>query len=95
VLKWHDPRLMHYPASVATTWQTSFAQLQPPARALLERLAWLAPDPIPESLLEVPIPDLATDEGDPTEASPNWRPTPSSPAPRSAGVQRASAWSRR
>lgn len=68
VLKWHDPRLMHYPASVATTWQTSFAQLQPPARALLERLAWLAPDPIPESLLETPIPDLATDEGDPTEA---------------------------
>ena len=68
VLKWHDPRLMHYPASVATTWQTSFAQLQPPARALLERLAWLAPDPIPESLLETPIPDLAMDEGDPTEA---------------------------
>lgn len=68
VLKWHDPRLMHYPASVATTWQTSFAQLQPPARALLERLAWLAPDPIPESLLEVPVPDLPTDEGDSAEA---------------------------
>lgn len=68
VLEWHDPRLMHYPASVATTWQTSFAQLQPPTRALLERLAWLAPDPIPESLLEVPVPDLPMDEGDPTEA---------------------------
>lgn len=68
VLKWHDPRLMHYPTSVATTWQTSFAQLQQPARALLERLAWLAPDPIPESLLEVPVPGLPADEDDPAEA---------------------------
>ncbi len=68
VLKWHDPRLMHYPTSVATTWQTSFAQLQQPARALLERLAWLAPDPIPESLLEVQIPGLPADQGEPAEA---------------------------
>ena len=27
VLRWHDPRLMQYPASVAVTWETTFAQL--------------------------------------------------------------------
>jgi len=54
VIEWHDQRLMKYPRSVAVTWQTSFDQLSEPARRLLERLAWLAPDPIPESLLDVP-----------------------------------------
>jgi len=61
VLAWYDPRLMQYPCSVAVTWQTSFAQLGAPARHLLERLAWLSPAPIPESLLEVPIPDVETE----------------------------------
>jgi len=56
VLGWYDPRLMQYHASVAITWQTSFDQLTPPARRLLQRLAWLAPDPIPTTLLDVPIP---------------------------------------
>ena len=57
VLDWFDPRLMQYPGSVAITWQTSFARLGEPARRLLQRLAWLAPEPIPESLLEVALPD--------------------------------------
>ncbi len=56
VLGWYDPRLMQYPRSVAITWQTSFDQLQPAARRLLQRLAWLAPAPIPVTLLDVPIP---------------------------------------
>ena len=43
VLRWHDPRLMQYPASVAVTWETTFAQLDEPERRLLEVLAWLAP----------------------------------------------------
>ena len=43
VLRWHDPRLMQYPASVAVTWETTFAQLAEPERRLLEVLAWLAP----------------------------------------------------
>ena len=47
VLGWHDPGLMQYPASVAITWETSFAQLAAPAKRLLEVLAWLAPEPIP------------------------------------------------
>lgn len=28
VLKWFDPRLMQYPASVAITWQTSLTSYQ-------------------------------------------------------------------
>lgn len=56
VLEWFDPRLMQYHASVAITWQTSFEQLTPSARRLLQRLAWLAPAPIPTTLLDVPIP---------------------------------------
>jgi tetratricopeptide (TPR) repeat protein len=34
------------------TWQTTVDQLNPPERALLEELAWLAPEPIPVSLLD-------------------------------------------
>ncbi len=59
VLTWFDEQLMHYPRSVATTWQTSFDQLSEPARRLLHLVAWLAPDPIPESLLDVPVPGAA------------------------------------
>ncbi|NJD05536.1 MAG: tetratricopeptide repeat protein, partial [Methylococcaceae bacterium] len=63
VLRWYDTRTMQYPGSVAITWQTSFDQLGEPARRLLQRLAWLAPEPIPESLLEVAVPG-AEDTGD-------------------------------
>ncbi|HEY2295614.1 MAG TPA: tetratricopeptide repeat protein, partial [Thermoanaerobaculia bacterium] len=56
VLTWFDPRVSHYPASVAATWQTSVERLSTPARRLLERLAWLGPEPIPESLPDVPVP---------------------------------------
>jgi tetratricopeptide (TPR) repeat protein len=66
VLTWFDPRVSHYPASVAVTWQTSFDRLAAPSRRLLQRLAWLAPEPIPESLLDMPVPDLA--EPDPHAA---------------------------
>ncbi|HVP55019.1 MAG TPA: tetratricopeptide repeat protein, partial [Candidatus Eisenbacteria bacterium] len=51
VLQWFDERVMQYPMSVAVTWQTSFDRLGQPARELLRILSWLAPDPIPESLL--------------------------------------------
>jgi tetratricopeptide (TPR) repeat protein len=44
---------MQYPYSVAVTWQTSVNQLSAKAKTLLDRLAWLAPDPIPGSLLDV------------------------------------------
>ena len=65
VMAWFDPRLMQYPKSVAITWQTSFDQLGAPARRMLQRLAWLAPEPIPESLLDVPVPELDAAEADP------------------------------
>ena len=61
VLGWYEPRLMQYPRSVAITWQTSFDRLQPAARRLLQRLAWLAPAAIPATLLDVPIPGSTAD----------------------------------
>ncbi len=56
VTEWFDPQVMQYPRSLAVTWQTSVAQLSEPARRLVARVAWLAPDPIPESLLDVAVP---------------------------------------
>jgi hypothetical protein len=55
VLEWYDERLMAYPYSLAVTWQTSVLQLSADAKKLLDRLAWLAPDPTPESLLNVQV----------------------------------------
>ncbi len=55
VLEWYDELVISYPKSVATTWQTSVSQLSADAKRLLDRLAWLAPDPIPESLLKVQV----------------------------------------
>ncbi len=52
VLRWHDERLMGYPASVAVTWETSFARLDTTAQSLLRILSWLAPEPIPLALFE-------------------------------------------
>ena len=66
VLAWFDERLTHYPKSVAVTWQTSFDPLTPAARQLLHRLAWFAPDPIPESLFDVPEPTGEPPAADPT-----------------------------
>jgi hypothetical protein len=44
VLTWHDERLMQYPKSVATTWQTTIEELSHSERKLLNILAWLAPE---------------------------------------------------
>jgi tetratricopeptide (TPR) repeat protein len=51
VLTWFDELQMQYPRSVAITWETTVNQLGPGARALLEVLAWFAPEPIPEWVL--------------------------------------------
>ena len=67
VLAWYDLRLMQYPNSVAVTWQTTFDRLGEPARHLLQRSAWLSPAPIPETLLDVPVPD-GDNEADPFTA---------------------------
>jgi tetratricopeptide (TPR) repeat protein len=59
VLAWYDKRLMNYPSSVAVTWQTTIEELSHSERKLLNILAWLAPEPIPLSLLEGNIVDVA------------------------------------
>jgi hypothetical protein len=50
VRTWHEARLMHYPLSMAVTWDTSFEQLAGAARDLLNLLCWLAPEPVPRAL---------------------------------------------
>ncbi|MGP0093251.1 MAG: hypothetical protein ACLPKB_25400 [Xanthobacteraceae bacterium] len=65
VLKWSDARLMQdYERSVAVTWLTSVTQLDKPARHLLDRLAWLASEPIPEALLDSAVLGERDDAGD-------------------------------
>jgi tetratricopeptide (TPR) repeat protein len=62
VAGWSDEQTTGYPRAVAVTWQTSVNQLTPMGRRLLERLAWFAPEPIPNFLLELPVPDAAEDD---------------------------------
>ncbi len=52
VHQWHDDKQAGYDASVATTWLTSFDKLYMESVTLLNLLSWLAPDPIPSSLLK-------------------------------------------
>jgi tetratricopeptide (TPR) repeat protein len=56
VIGWADRTLTGYHHAVAETWQTSIDQLTPSARILLERLSFLAPEPVPVTLLDVPVP---------------------------------------
>ena len=53
---WSDPTLTGSEKTLATTWATSVARLPPQSVRLLDRLAMLAPDPIPDSLLDVAVP---------------------------------------
>jgi hypothetical protein len=68
VLAWNDPRLTQYDRNLATTWLTSYQQVSEAARTLLRRLAWLSPEPIPETLLEVAVPGPLEVAGDGWEA---------------------------
>jgi len=52
VLNWYDGSVMQYPAPVAVTWQKTFQQLSPTAAAILRLTAYLAPDPIPDAMVE-------------------------------------------
>jgi len=63
VLDWAAPDVTGYPLSLAQTWITSMDQLTPAGRALLERLSFFANDPVPEFLLDVPLPGVETAEG--------------------------------
>ena len=58
VMDWSDPATTHYPRAIAASWALSVQRLSPAGRSLLERLAFLSPDPVPEFLLDVPVPDV-------------------------------------
>jgi tetratricopeptide (TPR) repeat protein len=60
-LGWSDLTLTGSERTLATTWATSVVRLAPESRRLLDRLAMLAPDPIPDWLLDVPIHGEAAD----------------------------------
>jgi tetratricopeptide (TPR) repeat protein len=60
-LAWADATVTGSDRTLATTWATSVARLSSESRRLLDRLAFLAPDPIPDSLLDVAIPGEAAD----------------------------------
>ncbi len=62
-LAWSDPVVTGSEKTLATVWTTSVARLAPEARRLLDRLAFLAPDPIPNSLLDVAVPGEAASAG--------------------------------
>ena len=49
--KWNDERLTKYPHAVVTTWDTTVEQLSLEGLALLRQLSWMAPEPIPRSIL--------------------------------------------
>jgi tetratricopeptide (TPR) repeat protein len=61
VLDWARPELTGYPLSVGATWATSVEKLSPESRGLLERLAMLAADPIPDALIGAAVPGEAAD----------------------------------
>ena len=52
VRQWFDPRLMHYPRSVAITYDTTMREVGPSAVALFRLLSWFAADPLPQGVLE-------------------------------------------
>ena len=57
VVGWAGQAVTGYHHAVAETWQTSVDLVSPAARALLERLAFLAPEPVPGFLLEAADPE--------------------------------------
>jgi tetratricopeptide (TPR) repeat protein len=64
VVGWARPEITGYHHAVAATWQTSVDQLTEAGRHLLERLAFLAPDPVPVTLLDVAVPYTAAEDLD-------------------------------
>ncbi len=62
VIGWADQKVTGYHHAVAETWRTSVDQLTEAGRHLLERLAFLAPDPVPLSLLASPVPGAEAED---------------------------------
>src|ERR1019366_2912794 len=62
VIGWADQKITDYHHAVAETWRTSVDQLTEAGRHLLERLAFLAPDPVPGFLLDTPVPGAEAED---------------------------------
>jgi hypothetical protein len=62
VVGWADQKITGYHHVVAETWRTSVDQLTEAGRHLLERLAFLAPDPVPRFLLDTPVPGAEAED---------------------------------
>jgi tetratricopeptide (TPR) repeat protein len=60
-IAWSDPSLTGSEKTLATTWATSVQRLSSASRRLLDRLAMLAPDPIPDWLLDAKVPGEMAD----------------------------------
>ena len=52
-LAWYDPRELRYPLPVAAVWESALESLAAPEHFLLRFLAWLAPAPAPDFLVQV------------------------------------------
>ncbi|MGH8573972.1 MAG: NB-ARC domain-containing protein, partial [Gammaproteobacteria bacterium] len=52
VLAWYDPRELRYPLVVAAVWERALEPLGDAERFLLRFLAWLAPAPVPDFLIQ-------------------------------------------
>jgi tetratricopeptide (TPR) repeat protein len=63
VVDWFDRSLMSYEhdTGLAATWATSVAHLSADGRALLDVIAFLAPEPVPDLMLDVPIQGMTID----------------------------------
>ncbi|MDR6594539.1 toll/interleukin-1 receptor domain-containing protein [Saccharothrix longispora] len=55
-----DGQPVDYPHTVATTWLLAIGQLTPPARRILDTIAYFAPDSIPLSVLQPLVDDELT-----------------------------------
>jgi tetratricopeptide (TPR) repeat protein len=62
VVGWAAQEITGYHHAVAETWRTSVDQLTPAGRHLLERLSFLAPEPVPEFLLGVGVPGAEAED---------------------------------
>ncbi len=56
VIAYANPAETHYPRAIPAAWALSVEKLSDAGRTLLEHLAFLSPDPVPETLLDVPVP---------------------------------------
>ena len=93
VLRWHDERLMQYPASVAITWETTFAQLREPEQRCSRSWPGWHPSRSRSSSSMLSLshrrsPSLA-------RRSPAWRRSPWRGSRRRVMPSRSTAWSRK